>query len=99
MNGTFWELWCEIWPILAATAVMAALLLLLREIAFAGPTKSPLIELILLSLTGVATYLGALFVVGRTVINEGAEVDRLDFSSSLNRLRCVERCDRGRTGY
>jgi len=74
LNGTFRELWYETWPMLAATAVMAAVLLLLREIVFAGPTESPLIELILLSLTGAVTYVGVLFVLGRTVIREGAEV-------------------------
>ncbi|HET6843310.1 MAG TPA: hypothetical protein VFK06_16775 [Candidatus Angelobacter sp.] len=45
-----------------------------REIIFAGRTEPPLGELILLTLTGAVTYLGALFVLGRTVIGEGAEV-------------------------
>src|SRR5271165_5150266 len=74
LNGSFSELWSETWPILAATAAMAAFVLLLREITFAEHTESPLIELILLSVTGAATYLGALFALGRTVIGEGIEV-------------------------
>jgi O-antigen/teichoic acid export membrane protein len=74
LNGTFWELWCDTWPMLAATAAMAAVVLLLREVVFAGRTEPPLVELILLTLTGAVTYLGALFVLGRTVIGEGAEV-------------------------
>jgi hypothetical protein len=48
--------------------------LLLREIIFAGRTEPPLVELILLSVTGVATYLGVLFALRKTVIGEGAEV-------------------------
>jgi hypothetical protein len=74
LKGRFSELWFETWPILAATAAMAALVLLLREITFAGQTESPLIELILLSVTGAMTYLSALFGLGRTVIGEGVEV-------------------------
>src|SRR5271166_4138310 len=74
LNGSFSELWSETWPILGATAAMAAFVLLLREITFAEHTESPLIELILLSVTGAATYLGALFALGRTLIGEGVEV-------------------------
>jgi len=74
LKGSFSELWFETWPILAATAAMAAFVLLLREITFAGRTEPPLIELILLSVTGAVTYLGALFALGRTVIGEGVEV-------------------------
>jgi len=74
LKGGFLELWSETWPVLAATAAVAAVVLLLREITFAGPSESPLVELILLSASGAVTYLGALFVVGRTVIAEGAEI-------------------------
>ena len=74
LQGSFSDLWSEIWPILTATAAMTAAVLLLREIIFAGRTEPPLVELILLSVTGVVTYLGALFALGRTVIGEGAEV-------------------------
>jgi hypothetical protein len=74
LNGRFSELWSETWPMLAATAAMAAVVLLLREIILAGRTEMPLGELILLSVTGVVTYLGALFALRRTVIGEGAEV-------------------------
>jgi PST family polysaccharide transporter len=74
LKGSFSELWSESWPILAATAAMAAIVLLLREITFAGQTEAPLVELILLSVSGAMTYVGALFLVGRSVIGEGVEV-------------------------
>jgi O-antigen/teichoic acid export membrane protein len=74
LNGSFLELWSETWPMLAATAVMAAVVLLLREIISAGRTETPLIELILLSVTGAVTYFGAIFALRRAVIGEGAEV-------------------------
>jgi hypothetical protein len=72
LKGSFSELWCQTWPILAATAAMAALVLLLREITF-GMLPVPL-KLILLPVGGALTYLGALFILGRTVIGEIAEV-------------------------
>jgi O-antigen/teichoic acid export membrane protein len=74
LKGSFLELWSEIWPILAATAAMAAIVLVLREIPFLGWPESPLVELMLLSMSGALTYLGALFACGRTVIVESAEV-------------------------
>jgi len=74
LNGSFSELWSETWPMLAATATMAAVVLLLREIFFAGRTEPPLVELTLLTVTGAVAYLGALFGLGRTVIGEGAEI-------------------------
>jgi PST family polysaccharide transporter len=74
LKSSFSEVWSEIWPMLAATAAMAAVVLLLREIIFAGRTEPPLVELTLLTVTGAVTYLGALFALGRTVIGEGAEV-------------------------
>jgi len=36
--------------------------------------EPPLVELILLSVSGAVTYLGVLLAVGRTVVGEGAEV-------------------------
>jgi teichuronic acid exporter len=74
LKASFSELWSATWPILAATIAMTAVVLLLRETSFAGRTESPLIELILLSATGVVIYLGVLFAVGRTLISEVAEV-------------------------
>jgi O-antigen/teichoic acid export membrane protein len=74
LNGSFSELWGETWPILAATAAMAAGVLLLREIAFAGRTEPSLVELIVLSVSGAVTYFGVLFALGRAIIGEGAEV-------------------------
>jgi hypothetical protein len=74
LKASFSALWSATWPILAATIAMTTVVLLLRGTAFAGRTEFPLIELILLSATGVVVYLGALFAVGRTVISEIAEV-------------------------
>jgi O-antigen/teichoic acid export membrane protein len=72
--GSFSEFWSEIWPILAATAGMAALVLLVREFAFAGQTESSLVGLIVLSVSGATTYVIALLAIGSPVIGEGAEV-------------------------
>jgi len=89
LKGGFLELWSETWPILAAAATMAVVVLLLREIAFAGPPERPFVELILLSATGAMTYLGALFVVGKTMIVEGAEVvGWIFFRNHQKRVNC-----------
>jgi O-antigen/teichoic acid export membrane protein len=74
LQGSFSDLWSEIWPIPTATAAMTAAVFLLRHVIFEGRNEPPLVELILLSVTGLATYLGALFALGRTVIDEGVEV-------------------------
>jgi O-antigen/teichoic acid export membrane protein len=74
INGSFSELWSEIWPILAAATAMAAVVLLLREFAFAGLTDTPLIGLLLLSVSGAATYFTALLAMSSPVIGEGAEI-------------------------
>jgi PST family polysaccharide transporter len=74
IKGSFSELWSETWPTLAATAAMAAVVLLLREFAFAGPMGAPLVGLILLSASGAATYFTVLLAMGSPVIGEGAEV-------------------------
>jgi len=76
LKGSFSELWRQTWPILGATAAMAAVVLLVREVTFAARTEPPLFELILLSVAGAVTYLGALFALGRTVIGEGVEIVR-----------------------
>jgi O-antigen/teichoic acid export membrane protein len=76
INGKFSELWSALWPIIAATAVMAAIVLLLREFILATPTGSPLARLALLSISGAITYGAALFAIGSPVIAEGTEVIR-----------------------
>lgn len=73
LKGSFSELWSETWPIVAATAAMAAVVLLLRQINFGRP-EPPIVGLLLLSASGAATYAAVLFTVGRSVIGEGAEV-------------------------
>jgi O-antigen/teichoic acid export membrane protein len=74
IKGSFSELWSEIWPILAAATAMAAVVLLLREFAFAGLTHTPLIGLLLLSASGAATYFTALLAMSSPVIGEGVEI-------------------------
>jgi O-antigen/teichoic acid export membrane protein len=74
MNGRFSELWSALWPIVAATAVMAGVVLLLREFALAGSSEAPVVRLVLLSVSGAIAYAGALFAIGSPVIAEGTEV-------------------------
>ena len=74
LEGSFTELWSEIAPIFAATAAMAGVVLLLRELFFASWSGSPWFSLLLLSSSGAATYVAALFTIGSPVIGEGAEV-------------------------
>jgi PST family polysaccharide transporter len=74
MGAEFSELWSSLWPIMAATALMAMTVLLLQRFAFAGPSDSPLVRLLFLSASGAIVYGGTLFAVGGPVITEGAEV-------------------------
>jgi len=74
IQGSFTELWNEVWPILAATAGMATVVLLLRELAFVGQPEPAWTKLLLLSVSGAATYLAALLAIGGPVIREGVEV-------------------------
>jgi hypothetical protein len=74
MGGGFAELWSQIWPILAATAAMAAAVLLLQEFALAGQVGPAWVRLVLLSVSGALTYGAALLATGSPVIGEGIEV-------------------------
>ena len=74
VKGSFSQLWTEIWPILAATVVMAVVVLLLREFALAGRPEPAWAKLLLLSVSGAAAYVAALLAIGSPVIGEGAEV-------------------------
>jgi O-antigen/teichoic acid export membrane protein len=74
MKGGFSELWSALWPIVAATAAMAAILLLFQEFVFPRPSEFPLARLVLLSVTGAITYAAALLAIGSPVIAEGTEV-------------------------
>jgi O-antigen/teichoic acid export membrane protein len=65
LDQRFSKLWFQIWPIVTATAAMAAVVFLLQESIFARRTASPLDELILLSVSGAVTYFGALSVFGK----------------------------------
>jgi O-antigen/teichoic acid export membrane protein len=74
IKGSFSQLWTEIWPILAATVVMAVVVLLLRKFALAGRPEPAWAKLLLLSVSGAAAYVAALLAIGSPVIGEGAEV-------------------------
>jgi O-antigen/teichoic acid export membrane protein len=78
VEGSFSQFWNEIWPILADTVVVAAVVLLLHQFAFAERTERALIELmielVLLSVSGAMTYLIVLWTIGSPVMGEAAEV-------------------------
>ena len=74
LNGRLTDLWRETWPVFAAAAAMAAVVLLAREFALAGQSESPWPNLIVLSVIGAITYGAALLAIGSPVIGEGAEV-------------------------
>jgi hypothetical protein len=77
-EGSLSQVWNEIRPILAGTVAMAAVVLLLHQFAFAERTEPALIELvielILLSPSGAATYLIVLWAIGSPVMGEAAEL-------------------------
>jgi PST family polysaccharide transporter len=74
LKGKFSELWSQTSAIMAATAVMTAVVLILGELAARMQVDSPLVRLALLSFTGAVTYGATLFAIGSRVITEGAEV-------------------------
>jgi hypothetical protein len=74
MKAKFSEFWSVLWPIMAATALMAAIVLLLREFALAGRSDPPIIRLLFLSASGAIVYGATLFAIGGPVISEAAEV-------------------------
>jgi O-antigen/teichoic acid export membrane protein len=67
-------LWSALWPIFAATALMALAVLFLRAFALEGRSDPPLVRLLFLSASGAIVYGTALFAIGSPVITEGAEV-------------------------
>jgi O-antigen/teichoic acid export membrane protein len=74
IKADIWELWWSLWPILAATALMAAVVLLLRQVASVERPDAPLVRLLILSATGAIAYGAALLAFGSPVIGDGAEV-------------------------
>jgi len=73
-RGSFSELWLQTWPMLAATAVMAVFVLLLRQLALAAWSEPWIVGLVLLSIGGAASYGIALLAVGTPVIRDAIEV-------------------------
>lgn len=74
LKGGFSELWSQIWAILAAAAAMAAVVLMLRELALVEGLESAVIRLVFLSVSGAVIYGAVLFALGSPVIAEGIEV-------------------------
>ena len=74
MEVGFIDLWLVLRPILTATVIMAATVLMLRELALTGGPASAVVRLLLLSASGAIAYGAALLIIGGPVIEEGAEV-------------------------
>ncbi len=74
LEGSFFELWSETWPIVVATAAMAAVVFLIKELALAGQPELQIVDLVVLSASGAVTYGIVLFSIGSPVIGEGTEV-------------------------
>jgi hypothetical protein len=74
MEAEFSELWTCLWPIMAATVLMAMTVLLVQQFALAERPDPPLVRLLFLSASGAIVYGATLFAIGSPVISEGAEV-------------------------
>jgi len=74
VKGTVAQLWTEIRPILCSLIVMAAVVLLLREVAFSGRPEPAWVKLLVLSASGAVAYVATLFAIGSPVAGEGVEV-------------------------
>ena len=74
LKGKFSELWSQTWAIMAATAAMSVVVLVLGALASPTQVGSPLIRLVLFSTAGAMTYCAVLFAIGSPVINESIEV-------------------------
>jgi teichuronic acid exporter len=74
LQGKVSEIWSQTWAIMAATAAMTAVVLLVGELVPPSEVISPLLRLILLSVAGAVTYCVGLFAIGSPVIGESIEV-------------------------
>jgi O-antigen/teichoic acid export membrane protein len=74
LKGKFSELWSQTWAIMAATAAMTVIVLMLGELAARMQVELPLARLALLSVAGAVTYGATLFAIGSPVISESAQV-------------------------
>jgi O-antigen/teichoic acid export membrane protein len=72
-TGLF-ELWSALWPILAATAVMATFVSLVEHFVFSGREYSAAVRLAILSVGGAICYGVTLVAIGSPVVKEGAQV-------------------------
>ena len=74
LKAKFSELWSQTWAIMAATAAMAVVVLILGNFAVPTHVDSSFVRLVLLSTGGAATYCAVLFAIGSPAISEGMEV-------------------------
>jgi O-antigen/teichoic acid export membrane protein len=74
LKGKFSELWSQTWAIMAATAAMTVVVLVLGALASPTQVGSPLIRLVLFCTAGAVTYCAVLFAIGSPVISESIEV-------------------------
>jgi O-antigen/teichoic acid export membrane protein len=74
LQGSFTELLSETWRVLVATAAMAAVVLLIKGLAFAGQRELPILDILVLSFGGALTYGATLYSCGSSTIGELVEV-------------------------
>ncbi len=74
LKAIFSELWLQTWPIIAATAAMTVVVLLVGEFAASVQLDAPLLRLALLSTVGAVSYGVVLLIIGSPVIGESVEV-------------------------
>ena len=74
LKGKFSDLWSQTWAIMAATAAMTVVVLVLGELASFAQVGSPLLRLVLFSTAGAVTYCAVLFAIGSPVVSESIEV-------------------------
>jgi O-antigen/teichoic acid export membrane protein len=74
LRGNFVELWYETWPLLVATAAMAGVVLLFRNLVLTGQSDQPIVDIIVLSVSGALTYAASLFSLGSPVVGEMIEI-------------------------
>jgi len=74
LKATFSELWSQTWPIIAATAVMIVVVVLVGEAAASAQLDAPLLRLVLLSTVGAVSYGVVLLMIGSPVVGESVEV-------------------------
>jgi teichuronic acid exporter len=73
ISGGFLELWRETWTVFLATAIMALVVETVRRLGLGSGTAN-FLDLLLLVLTGIVSYLVALIATRSPVIREGSQI-------------------------